>query len=166
MIILLPFNSRLLRPQLLAFEPSLVPSSQAVGSQRRGSVLSAHCSWALFAASTEAKTSAGALYSDIKSAYYSVLREYVVGFSGPEDQLRTCFARLGLSADVAAAAIHFVNTHGSLLQLGQADPALVEYMRCLNDDTWFVINGSEAVVRTSRGARAGEATADLIFIFL
>ena len=61
-------NSRLLRPQLLAFEPSLVPSSQAVGSQRRGSVLSAHCSWALFAASTEAKTSAGALYSDIRSA--------------------------------------------------------------------------------------------------
>ena len=67
---------------------------------------------------------------------------------------------------MAAAAINLVNTHGSLLQLGQADPALVEYMRCLNDDTWFVINGSEAVVRTSRGARAGEATADLIFIFL
>ena len=80
--------SRLLLPQILAVEPSLVPSSQAVGSQRRGSVLSAHCSWALFAAAVEAKTSAGALYSDIKSAYYSVIREYVVGFIGPEAQLR------------------------------------------------------------------------------
>ena len=42
----------------------------------------------------------------------------------------------------------------------------MEYMRCLNEDTWFVINGSEAVARTTRGARAGEATADLVFIFL
>ena len=106
------------------------------------------------------------MYSDIQSAYYSVIREYVVGFIGPEAQLRACLDRLGLSTEVAATAINFVNTHGSLLQLGQADPALVEYMRCLNDDTWFVINGSEEVVRTSRGARAGEATADLIFIFL
>ena len=73
---------------------------------------------------------------------------------------------LGLSAEVSAAAINFVNTHGSLLQLGQADPALVKYMRCLREDTWCVTNGSEAVVRTSRGARAGEATADLVFVFL
>ena len=70
--------SRLLRPQLLAFEPLLVPSSQAVGSRRRGSVQSAHCSWALFSAAAEAKVSVGALYSDIKRAYYSVIRQYVV----------------------------------------------------------------------------------------
>ena len=41
-------SSRLLRPQLLAIEPCLVPSSQAVGTAKRGSVLTAHCSWALF----------------------------------------------------------------------------------------------------------------------
>ena len=151
---------------MLAIEPSLVPSSQAVGSQRRGSVLSAHCSWALFSAAAEAKVSAGALYSDIKCAYYSVIRQYVVGYVGPEMQLRACLHRLGLSTEVSATAVEFVNNHCPLLQLGQADPALVEYMRSLNENTWFVIDGSESVVRTTRGARAGEATADMIFIFL
>ena len=143
-----------------------MPSSQAVGSQRRGSVLSAHCSWALFSAAAEAKVSAGALYSDIKSAYYLVIWQYVVGFPGPEMQLRACLHRLGLSPEVSAAAVEFVIIHGSLLQLGQADPALVEYMRSLNEDAWFVIDGSDSVARTTRGARAGEATADLFFIFL
>ena len=74
--------------------------------------------------------------------------------------------RLGLSAEVSAAAVEFVNIHGSLLELVQADPALVEYMRSLNEDTWFVADGSDSVVRTMRGARAGETTADLFCIFL
>ena len=39
-------------------------------------------------------------------------------------------------------------------------------MRSLNEDTWFVIDGSDSVVRTTRGARVGEATADVIFMFL
>ena len=43
-------NGKLLRPPLFAFGPHLVSSPQAVVSIKRCSVLTAHCSWALFLA--------------------------------------------------------------------------------------------------------------------
>ena len=63
----------------LAIEPSLVPFSQSVGSARRGAPLAAQCSWALFAAASADGRSAGALFCDIRSAYYNVIRQMVVG---------------------------------------------------------------------------------------
>ena len=38
-------------------------------------------------------------------------------------------------------------------------------LRDLNEAIWFVIDGSEQVAQTMRGARLGEAIADLLFIF-
>ena len=66
-------HGKLLRPKLLALEPQLVGSSQAVGSRRRGSGLTAHCSWALFGAAASNKCSAAALFTDIKGSYYGVM---------------------------------------------------------------------------------------------
>ena len=44
-------HGRLLRPKLI--EPNLAPSSQAVGSARRGAMLTTHYSWALFSAAID-----------------------------------------------------------------------------------------------------------------
>ena len=73
---------RLLQPKLLDLEPNLVPSSQAVGSIRRGAILTTHCSWAFVSTAMDGKQSAGALFTDIRSAYYSIIRQYVVGYLG------------------------------------------------------------------------------------
>ena len=53
---------RTLRPQLLSFAPKLVPLSQAIGPARRGSILAAQCSWALFSAARHQSISAAALF--------------------------------------------------------------------------------------------------------
>ena len=93
-------SGRFLRPRLLEIEPRLVPSSQAVGSARRGSLLAARCSWALFAAAGESKQSAGASFTDIRSAYYSIIRQYVTGHIRNDDIFRTIAARLNLMPEV------------------------------------------------------------------
>ena len=66
---------------------------------------------------------------------------------------------------MAEEALRFHNTQGSLLQEGSAATALVSLLRDLNESTWFVVDGSEQVVQTTRGARPSEAIADLMFVF-
>ena len=158
-------HGRLLRPQLLALAPMLVPSSQAIGPSRRGSILAAHCSWTLFAAAKQQGVSAGALYSDVKGAYYGVIRQLVVGSDQPDDTLRAVLQGLSLPIEVAQAMVEFIRLHGSLLQVAGAPLALVRLLREMNEETWFVMEGSPIVTATAKGARPGEATADLIFIF-
>ena len=139
--------------------------SQAIGPSRRGSILAAHCSWTLFAAAKQQGVSAGALYSDVKGAYYGVIRQLVVGSDQPDDTLRAVLQGLSLPIEVAQAMVEFIRLHGSLLQVAGAPPALVRLLREMNEETWFVMKGSPIVTATAKGARPGEATADLIFIF-
>ena len=140
-------------------------ASQAVGSARRGSAVTDHCSWARLATAGNLSRSTAALFfTDIKGAYYTNIRQYAVGRDIGDDLLRSILARLNLQPEVVAEAILFVNTHGSLLQQGEAGPVLAAYLKDLNEETWFVIDGSEQVVQTMRGARPSESIADLFFI--
>ena len=110
--------ARLLRPRLLMIQPRLVPSSQAVGSSKRGSIRTAHCAWGFFAAASDAKTSASALFTGIRSAYYSIIRQYVTGFCGPDDVFWAIIERLALSTEIAVAALAIVHEFSSLLEVG------------------------------------------------
>ena len=111
------------------------------------------------------KTSAGALFTDIKGAYY-VIRQYVVGSVGPDDQFRSILARLNLGAGFAEEALRLINLHGSLLQQGATDPALVSFLRDLNEATSFVVDGTDQIAQTARGARPEEALALLGVLIL
>ena len=132
--------ARPLRPRLLLIEPRLVPSTQAVASAKRGSILTAHCSWALFAAAGDAKVSASALFTDIRSAYYSIIRQYVTGFCGLDASLLAIIARLSLSVKIAVAALAFIHACSSILEVGGVDPSVLALLRDLNESTWFVVD--------------------------
>jgi len=88
-------------------------------------------------------------FTDIKSAYayYSVVRQLVVAFD-PEEVLVWLLGRLDLAVEATAEVMAFVNQHGSLMQQGGAAPELIEFMQELNQDTWFVVDGSSVVART------------------
>ena len=158
-------SGKLLRPRILEVEPLLVDSSQAPASSRRGSVVTARCSWALLSSAMDSKQSAGALFTFIRSAYYSIIRQYVVGFNDPDDQFKAIAARLDLQEDVISELLVFRHQHGSLLQAAGAQPDIVSFLRDMNVSTWVIIDGSEQVTQTWRGARPGESIADLMFIF-
>ena len=128
-------SGRLLRPKLLLVEPLLVPQSQALGSAWRASVVAAHCSWALFYLASAARMSAGALFSDIKGAYYHAIRENVVGCSYPDALLERILFRLQMPAETAHATVNFVNSNFSLLAQGGAGPAVVGLLRDMKSGT-------------------------------
>jgi hypothetical protein len=158
-------NGRLLRPALLAIEPALVPFSQAFGSARRGASLAVHCSWALFASAEATGQSAGALFSDIRSAYYNVIRQLVFGTAESDDALLVIFHRLQLGPETCAEVLQFVHAKSSILAQGGASEELVDLLRALNEQTWFVVDGADVVTQSLKGARPGETIADLVFIF-
>ena len=117
-------------------------------------------------AAAESGASVAASFTDIKSAYYSVIRQLAVGSEAQDDALRAVLARLPLSVEAQRGAVLFIQEQGSLLATGGASQSLVQFMRTLNEDTWFVVDGSNKVSHTLRGARPGETLADLVFIFL
>ena len=135
-----------------------------MGSARRGAPLAAHCSWALFAADAAYGSSASAILCDIRSAYYDVIRQMVVGTCDADGALLACFERLQLSSDTCREAIDFIHAQRSLVESGGASPELTSLLRAMNQDTWFVVDGSEKVTQSCKGARPGETIADLIFI--
>ena len=98
-------------------------------------MVTAHCSWTLFGAAAERGWSAAALFTDIKGAYYAVIRQYVVGTVLPEDVLRVLLHKLDLAAEVVPEALAFINEQGSLLRQGNADPALITILRGLNEES-------------------------------
>ena len=121
-----------------------------------------HC----FATTAEAKQSASALFTDIRSAYYSIIRPYVTGFHSNDDAFRAIADRLNLASDVIAAVLACIHDFGALLQVGGADPSLICLLQDIHESTWFVVDGSDQIVQTRRGARPSESVADIIFIFV
>ena len=73
---------------------------------------------------------------------------------------------MDLQVDVQVEVVPFENEQGSLMQLGGASPALINFVRELNEDTWFVVDGAEEATCSARGARPGETIADIVLIFL
>ena len=120
----------------------------------------------LFAAAAADGSSAGALFCDIRKAYYNVIRQMVVGTCDADGALLAIFERLQFSLDTCREAIDFIHAQGSLVASGGASPELTSLLQAMNQDTWFVVDGSEKVTQYCKGARPCETIADLIFIFL
>ena len=117
-----------------------------------------------FAAASVDGRSAGALFCDIRSAYYNAIRQMVVGTNDADATLLAIFERLHLSPDTCREAIYFIHAQGYLVESGGASPELTSLLRAMNQETWFVVDGSDAVTQYCKGARPGETMADLIFI--
>ena len=68
-----------------------------------------------------------------------------MGCYAPEERLRAITIRLHLLQYVATDVIQLVYEQGSLLEQDQADPALVQRVPDMNEDTGFIADGSAGV---------------------
>ena len=82
----------------------------------------------------ETRQSYGLRFLDLKSAFYSVLREFLVGSPGKDD-----------------------------LPDRQPWGEFLGRLQGILDSTWFVISGSSRVVVTEKGSRPGDPLADILF---
>ncbi|CAE7662574.1 hypothetical protein AK812_SmicGene4613 [Symbiodinium microadriaticum] len=104
------------------------------------------------------------LFTDIASAYYSVVRQLVAkSDSGraAEDWLRGMDLPL---EDLELLARHSENA--SALQEAGATGWLESLAQRLTDSTWFVLQNDKVPVITTRGTRPGSSWADLLFSFV
>ena len=61
--------------------------------------------------------------------------------------------------------LQFIYAQSSILAQGGASEELVDFLRALNEQTWFVVDGADVFTQSLKGARPGETIADLVFIF-
>ena len=77
-------------------EPLLVARSQAIGSARRGAVMTQFTTRVFFDVAKIRGLSAAAFFCDLAAAYYEVIRQYVVCTDLPEQRLLVLMDILGL----------------------------------------------------------------------
>ena len=157
---------RWIRPKLLQIEPFLVARSQAIGSARRGAVMTQFATRVFFDVAKIRGLSAAAVFCDLAAAYYSVIRQYVVGTDLPEQRLLVVMDILGLDPVQRAKLLAFFRAEGSLLKSAGMSPALQQLVRDMNEDTWFSLEGSSKITGMFGGCRPGEPTADLVVDFM
>ena len=151
---------RWFRPKILQIEPLLVTRSQAIGSARRGAVMTQFAPRVFFDVARIRGLSAAAVFCVACPLPTSVVRQYVVGTDLPEQRLQVLMDILGLKpcAEVGVGCL--------LVKSAGLSPAWQQLVRDMNEDTWFKLDGSGKVTGMFGRCRPGEPIADLVFVFM
>ena len=153
-----------LRPALRDLFVQQAPSLQLGGRPGSSVVYGAHVTRSFLRWQASCHSSCFILFTDIASAYYSVVRQLVAkSDSGraAEDWLRGMDLPL---EDLELLARHSENA--SALQEAGATGWLESLAQRLTDSTWFVLQNDKVPVITTRGTRPGSSWADLLFSFV
>ena len=106
----------------------------------------------------ETRQSYGLLFLDLKSAFYSVLRDFLTGAS--KDDMPDRLQQLGFPSEQAEEIITTLDDfHPSSQPWGD----FLGRLQGILEATWFVISGSNRVVVTGKGSRPGDPLADVLF---
>ena len=112
------------------------------------------------------KLSSGIIFVDIKSAYYSVIKEFFATTRGDEHEaLASLFYRLGLPR---SALDDFIETVSStnLLEDAAVPEVLGQIIQSTISASWFQIPGSSRVCVPSTGTRPGDPLADVLYAYV
>ena len=153
---------RFMRGRLVVLLGAVSLDSQCGGFRGKGTTLASLGVRGFLAAACACRVSAMALSVDLKSGFYTVVRELVV-------QLQTagCHIERVLESISAPAQLE-----SALLRL-MAEPSIVErhlgngHLSALlfeaHTNTWFVVEGQSDVARAVKGSRPGCCLADFVF---
>ena len=108
--------------------------------------------------------SAGIIFADIASAFYTVIREVTLGASTSDLDIATVVKRLGLGPELMPQLHSALAGQNCYAQLG-ASVACQSYLRQSLEHTWFGV-ASTHFVATTKGSRPGDSWADVVFNIL
>ena len=121
--------------------------------------LGVHC---FLAAAKVARVSSIALFVDLKSGFYTVVRELVLQLRSSGDDLERVLASISAPPALEQALLGMIG-----------EPAIVErfvddeHLRALLNEahvnTWFVVDGLPEAARAVKGSRPGCCLADFVF---
>ena len=110
----------------------------------------------------ERRLSHALIFVDLRSAFYSVVREFLLSKPPADlDLLGLCTA-LGLTDEQVMALVSLLDPGGD--NMSQAVPQhLKAYLADLLACTWFQVRGADHPIQTHKGTRPGDPLADLLF---
>ena len=108
--------------------------------------------------------SAGIVFADIASAFYTVIREVALGASTTDLDIAQVVKRLGLGPEVMPRLHRALQGDSCYAQLG-ATTACQSFLQQSLEHTWFGVNGQHFVA-TTKGSRPGDSWADVVFNIL
>ena len=119
-----------------------------------------------FMASADAQGhSYAALYVDIASAFYRVIRELIVNLTMTDEEIVKIMQRFHLEPQ-DFQELRRLLSHPTVLQDLQTPLRDQAYLEEMMANTWYSVPASEAITYTAAGTRPGDNLADLIFAFI
>ena len=109
--------------------------------------------------------SSSVIFLDISSAYYRVVREFVVHETTTDEELVRILQRFNLPPEEYALLWQHLQQPDILSQVN-ANPRHRAILDELLTSTWFTVPGDAQVVATQAGSRPGDNLADIIFAFV
>ena len=108
------------------------------------------------------RQSSALIFVDVKSAFYSIMRQFALGDDHSLPHFFDVCARLGLSGD-QVEVIRDTLALPPDCSISQAPPQARMHLQDLLKCTWFQVAGCSSVVSTCAGSRPGDPLADMLF---
>lgn len=107
------------------------------------------------------------LFIDIVSAFYTLVKQLIVQrqYDHSDEAVAMLCKDIGLVPDATHRRAARLKGDGALYNAG-ADAHLVEMVKEVYTDTYFLVQGMQGIARPRRGARPGDPMAGNIFGFL
>ena len=154
--------SRSWRPRLEAALQATVCPMQWGG--RKGLATEAvHMQTRMWMSSAKAaKLTLSIIYVDIKSAFYAVAKQLLVGCASPEIEIPEIACKLGVPDSAREAfAANMRNTTAVFSATGSR--LLEDTVASMLQDTWFAVPCGETIMKPATGSRPGDPVADQLF---
>ena len=103
-----------------------------------------------------------ALFVDIAQAFYQVIRQQAFDCTFADEEVMAFLVRMGVS-DYSIQDVAQILEGGSSLAQTSCDPLLHAQVSEVHRNTWFVLQGDTALIKTEKGTRPGDGFADVVW---
>ena len=153
---------RFLRGRLMLVLRACFLDSQCGGFPGKGTMHASLGVRAFLAGTKSCRVGALALFVDLKSGFYTVVRELVMKLHTSADDFGRILASLGTPKRLEGALTELL-AQPSIVERFVRDEHLAALLSEAHTDTWFVVDGRREVARAVKGSRPGCCFADFVF---
>ena len=152
----------------VAMDPEItkgMPDDQYGGCSGGGTDYASMVIKSLIGYAAKASLSIFVLFLDLVAAYDSIIREIAFGFPHnlAAHQQHDYLVSLGLSEDIAASILEYVEKHGTVLNQFGANEKVVHMVNALHTQCWAVYGDLQQVIVGYKGGRQGCKLDGVIF---
>ena len=111
---------------------------------------------------TAAKLALSIVYVDIRSAFYSVAKQFLVGCKEPATEIQDLCHRLRIPDSACQAFLDHV-MHLDLLSKATGSSTITDSIAATLKSTWFAIENGQQIQAPTTGSRPGDPLADVLY---